>query len=75
LKQAKDYEFNTDTVYDTFETYDESLDYADYTLDAKLFQFDLTQTLVEPFQFTAKSKSRGKHLWNVQLWHEKFLDQ
>lgn len=74
LKQAKDYEFNTDTVY-TFETYDESLDYADYTLDAKLFQFDLTQTLVEPFQFMAKSKSRGKHLWNFQLWHEKLLDQ
>ena len=62
-----------DTVY-TFETYDDSFDYATYTMDFRVFRFDMNRTLNgQPMHVMAESILEGKPLWLFEIWHERLL--
>jgi len=62
-----------DTVY-TFETYDDSFDYATYTMDFRVFRFDMNRTLNgQPMHVMAESNLEGKPLWLFEIWHERLL--
>ena len=69
-----DFVFGTDRVY-TFENYDDSLDYSTYTMDFRVFRFDMNRTLNgQPMHVMAESIAEGKHLWLFEIWHEKLLN-
>ena len=71
--KASRYSFDTQKVY-TFNNFDDSIDYVDYSINLKVYRFDLTSTLDgQPFQVMAKSKKDGKHLWAFHIWNERLL--
>lgn len=73
--KASRHSFDTETVY-TFNNYDDSFNYVNYSIDLKIFRFDMTSTLDgQPFQVMAKNKATGKHLWSFHIWNEHLLVQ
>ena len=72
--QSCDFLFGTEHVY-TFENYDDSLDYSTYTMDFRVFRFEMNRTLNgQPMHVMAKSISEGHILWLFEIWHEKLLN-
>ena len=71
--KASRHSFDTHKVY-TFNNYDDSIDYVDYSINLKVYRFDMTSTLDgQPFQVMAKNKADGKHLWAFHIWNERLL--
>jgi hypothetical protein len=64
--------FDKETVY-TFESYDDVLDYGNYELNVRVYRFDLTMVLQEPFPIMAVNQD-GDYLWLFRIWHERLLD-
>jgi len=72
-KKASNHIFDTDHIY-TFECYDDSMDYKEYTMNIVIMNYDMANTLNgQPFQVMAKNKKLGKHLYLFNIMHEHLL--
>mmetsp|Transcript_1307 Transcript_1307/g.2077 ORF Transcript_1307/g.2077 Transcript_1307/m.2077 type:complete len:335 (-) Transcript_1307:822-1826(-) len=73
VRYASRHMFDTETVY-TFNSFDEIFDYADYHMDLKIMNFDLTKAIGgQPFQIMAKAKSDGSYLWRFSVYNERLF--
>lgn len=73
VRYASRHMFDTETVY-TFNSFDETINYADFHMDLKFMNYDLTKTLDgQPFQVMAKSKSDELYLWRFDVYNERLF--